>query len=76
MPAAGRRRPAEGFDIAVFANRWPAFAPPRGAAEVVVYTEDHEGSFAGLEPDRAERGSCGCGASATPSLARSRTSTT
>ncbi len=46
--------PLESFDIAVFPNRFPAFEAPDGAAEVVVYTDDHEGSFAGLAPERVE----------------------
>jgi UDPglucose--hexose-1-phosphate uridylyltransferase len=46
--------PAPSFEIAVFENRHPAFAPPNGAAEMVVYTDRHEGSFGALPPDRAE----------------------
>ncbi|HEV3283596.1 MAG TPA: galactose-1-phosphate uridylyltransferase [Solirubrobacteraceae bacterium] len=46
--------PFPSFEIAVFENRFPAFTPPHGAAEVVVYTPDHEGSFATLTPRRAE----------------------
>ncbi len=46
--------PLESFQIVVFDNRFPAFESPRGAAEVVVYTEDHDGSFGGLAPERAE----------------------
>jgi UDPglucose--hexose-1-phosphate uridylyltransferase len=46
--------PVEAFEIAVFDNRFPAFTGPRGAAEVVVYTDDHDGSFATLAPARAE----------------------
>jgi UDPglucose--hexose-1-phosphate uridylyltransferase len=42
------------FEIAVFDNRFPAFEPPHGAAEVVVYTDDHEASFATLPLARAE----------------------
>jgi UDPglucose--hexose-1-phosphate uridylyltransferase len=45
--------PFESFEIAVFENRFPAFEAPRGAAEVVVYTDDHGGSFATLAPQRA-----------------------
>jgi UDPglucose--hexose-1-phosphate uridylyltransferase len=45
--------PFETFEIAVFDNRFPTFQAPAGAAEVVVYTDDHDGSFAGLEPQRA-----------------------
>ena len=46
--------PFPAFDIAVFDNRFPAFEAPLGAAEVVVYTDRHDGSFATLAPDRAE----------------------
>jgi len=52
-PGRGGEVPDEGFEIAVFPNRWPAFEPPRGASEVVVYTDEHEGSFAGLPAQRA-----------------------
>jgi hypothetical protein len=34
--------PLPAFEIAVFDNRFPAFRAPRGAAEVVVYTDDHD----------------------------------
>jgi UDPglucose--hexose-1-phosphate uridylyltransferase len=46
--------PFESYEIAVFDNRFPAFEAPRGAAEVVVYTDRHDGSFASLEAERAE----------------------
>lgn len=46
--------PFPAFEIAVFDNRFPAFQAPGGAAEVVVYTDDHDASFAALEPERAE----------------------
>ena len=45
------RRAADGdpatphFEIAVFDNRFPAFEQPQGAAEVVVYTDEHDGSL-------------------------------
>ncbi len=45
--------PVEHFEIAVFDNRFPAFEAPCGAAEVVVYTDHHDGSFATLAPERA-----------------------
>jgi UDPglucose--hexose-1-phosphate uridylyltransferase len=45
--------PFPAFEIAVFDNRFPAFQAPRGAAEVVVYTDDHEASLATLERRRA-----------------------
>jgi UDPglucose--hexose-1-phosphate uridylyltransferase len=46
--------PFPSFEIAVFDNRFPAFQTPGGAAEVVVYTDDHDASFATLAPERAE----------------------
>ncbi len=46
--------PRPTFEIAVFDNRFPAFEAPDGAAEVVVYTADHDASFGSLEPQRAE----------------------
>ena len=46
--------PFPAFEIAVFDNRFPAFEAPHGAAEVVVYTDDHDASFATLDADRAE----------------------
>ncbi|HWG08904.1 MAG TPA: galactose-1-phosphate uridylyltransferase [Solirubrobacteraceae bacterium] len=46
--------PFPSFEIAVFDNRFPAFEAPGGAAEVVVYTDRHDGSFGGLAPGRAE----------------------
>ncbi len=46
--------PRPAFEIAVFDNRFPAFTSPHGAAEVVVYTDDHDGSFSTLSPERAE----------------------
>ena len=45
--------PFESFQIAVFDNRFPAFEAPSGAAEVVVYTDRHDGSFATLPSARA-----------------------
>jgi UDPglucose--hexose-1-phosphate uridylyltransferase len=46
--------PFPAFEIVVFENRFPAFEAPRGAAEVVVYTDRHDDSFGTLEPERAE----------------------
>jgi UDPglucose--hexose-1-phosphate uridylyltransferase len=46
--------PFPAFAIAVFENRFPAFQAPRGAAEVVVYTDRHDDSFGTLAPQRAE----------------------
>src|SRR5205807_2908721 len=46
--------PFPAFEIAVFDNRFPAFESPHGAAEVVVYTDDHDASFGTLPAARAE----------------------
>lgn len=46
--------PVPSFEIAVFDNRFPSFEAPHGAAEVVVYTDDHDASFGTLAPERAE----------------------
>src|ERR1700694_5677415 len=46
--------PFPSFEIVVFDNLFPTFEAPEGAAEVVVYTDEHEGSFAALAPERAE----------------------
>jgi UDPglucose--hexose-1-phosphate uridylyltransferase len=46
--------PFPAFEIAVFENRFPAFEAPRGAAEVIVYTDSHEGSLGTLSPQRAD----------------------
>jgi len=46
--------PAESFEIVVFENRFPAFEEPHGAAEVVVYTDDHDLSLGSLPASRAE----------------------
>jgi UDPglucose--hexose-1-phosphate uridylyltransferase len=46
--------PFPAFEIAVFENRFPAFQAPDGAAEVVVYTDRHDGSFGTLTPERAQ----------------------
>jgi len=46
--------PRVAFEIAVFENLFPAFEAPHGAAEVIVYTDSHEGSLATLAPQRAE----------------------
>jgi len=45
--------PFPAFEIAVFDNLFPAFSAPRGAAEVVVYTDSHHDSFGTLAPERA-----------------------
>jgi UDPglucose--hexose-1-phosphate uridylyltransferase len=46
--------PLPAFEIAVFDNRFPAFEAPHGAAEVVVYTDDHDSSLGALAPERVE----------------------
>jgi UDPglucose--hexose-1-phosphate uridylyltransferase len=46
--------PYSEFEIAVFDNRFPAFEAPGGTAEVIVYTDQHDGSFATLSDERAE----------------------
>jgi UDPglucose--hexose-1-phosphate uridylyltransferase len=46
--------PFPAFEIAVFENRFPAFEAPHGAAEVIVYTDSHEGSLGTLSLERAE----------------------
>jgi UDPglucose--hexose-1-phosphate uridylyltransferase len=46
--------PFPSFEIVVFDNLFPTFESPEGAAEVVVYTDQHHGSFGGLPPERAE----------------------
>jgi UDPglucose--hexose-1-phosphate uridylyltransferase len=50
--------PAARFEAAVFENRFPAMVPwppAGGTCEVVVYTDEHEGSFATLPAPRLER---------------------
>jgi UDPglucose--hexose-1-phosphate uridylyltransferase len=46
--------PVAAFEIAVFDNLFPTFRAPQGAAEVIVYTDSHQGSFGTLAPERAE----------------------
>jgi UDPglucose--hexose-1-phosphate uridylyltransferase len=46
--------PLPAYEIVVFENRFPAFESTQGAAEVVVYTDDHDSSFGALTPQRAE----------------------
>jgi UDPglucose--hexose-1-phosphate uridylyltransferase len=46
--------PFPAFEIVVFDNLFPSFEAPEGAAEVVVYTDEHHGTFAGLAPERAQ----------------------
>ena len=45
--------PLPAFEIVVFDNRFPAFREPMGAAEVLVYTDDHDASFGSLPRERA-----------------------
>jgi UDPglucose--hexose-1-phosphate uridylyltransferase len=54
-PGHSTEIPATRFEAAVFENRFPAMVPARpagGSCEVVVYTQEHEGSFATLPADR------------------------
>ncbi len=53
-PGTETEIPFPAFEIAVFDNLFPAFESPHGAAEVVVYTDRHDASFATLPPSRAE----------------------
>jgi UDPglucose--hexose-1-phosphate uridylyltransferase len=46
--------PLPAYEIVVFDNRFPAFTAPEGAAEVVVYSDDHDASFGSLAAERAE----------------------
>jgi UDPglucose--hexose-1-phosphate uridylyltransferase len=46
--------PRAAFEIAVFDNLYPTFRAPEGAAEVIVYTDSHHGSFGTLAAERAE----------------------
>jgi UDPglucose--hexose-1-phosphate uridylyltransferase len=46
--------PFPSFEIVVFDNRFPSFESPDGGAEVVVYTDQHHGSFGRLAAERAE----------------------
>ncbi|MEE1929454.1 galactose-1-phosphate uridylyltransferase [Streptomyces sp. TRM 70351] len=45
--------PDDGYEVAVFENRFPSFAGGRGRCEVVCFTDDHEASFASLTEERA-----------------------
>src|SRR6059058_6142097 len=50
--------PAARFQAAVFENRFPAMVPwppAGGLCEVVVYTDEHDGSFASLPAERLDR---------------------
>ncbi len=43
----------DSYDVRTFVNRWPALPDQR--AEVVLYTPDHDATFAALDIDGAER---------------------
>lgn len=45
--------PADGYDVAVFENRFPSLAGDSGRCEVVCFTPDHDASFADLTEERA-----------------------
>ena len=57
--AAGRSTeiPASAFDVAVFENRFPSMLSSAGGGvcEVVVYTDEHDGSFSSLPAASLER---------------------
>jgi len=57
-PGHSSEIPASHFEAAVFENRFPAMVPERpsgGVCEVVVYTEEHDGSFATLSAQQLVR---------------------
>ncbi|GHC64283.1 galactose-1-phosphate uridylyltransferase [Streptomyces cinnamoneus] len=45
--------PAADYEVVVFENRFPSLSGDRGRCEVVCFTDDHDASFAGLDPGRA-----------------------
>jgi len=45
--------PAPSYSVAVFQNRFPALGPGGGHCEVVVFSSDHDASFADLTPAQA-----------------------
>ncbi|MFF1959101.1 galactose-1-phosphate uridylyltransferase [Streptomyces sp. NPDC058220] len=45
--------PADGYEVAVFENRFPSLAGDAGRCEVVCFTSDHDASFADLTEERA-----------------------
>jgi UDPglucose--hexose-1-phosphate uridylyltransferase len=58
QPGHSTEIPAARFQAAVFENRFPAMVPARpsgGVCEVVVYTDQHEGSFASLSESQLGR---------------------
>jgi len=56
-PGHSTEIPASAFDAAVFENRFPAMVPASGGGvcEVVVYTDQHDSSFASLSQVALER---------------------
>jgi UDPglucose--hexose-1-phosphate uridylyltransferase len=57
-PGRSSEVPAARFHAAVFENRFPAMVPwppAGGTCEVVVYTDEHDGSFAALPAARLEQ---------------------
>jgi len=53
-PGHSSEIPASRYQAAVFENRFPAMVAPGGHCEVVVYTDQHDGSFATLPDDRLQ----------------------
>ena len=45
----------EPYLVKAFPNRWPPFAPGRGAAEIVLYSPDHDVSLASIGVEGARR---------------------
>ena len=45
----------EPYQVKAFPIRWPPFAPGRGAAEVVLYSPDHDASLASIGVEGARR---------------------
>jgi UDPglucose--hexose-1-phosphate uridylyltransferase len=57
-PGHSSEIPASRFEAAVFENRFPAMVPwppAGGSCEVVVYTDEHDGSFATLPAQRLDQ---------------------
>ncbi|MEU3601207.1 galactose-1-phosphate uridylyltransferase [Streptomyces sp. NPDC006798] len=52
-PGRATEIPADGYEVAVFENRFPSLAGETGRCEVVCFTSDHHASFADLGEDRA-----------------------
>ncbi len=49
----GGREAPDPYEVRAFTNRWPPF--PDGRAEIVLYTPDHDASFAGLTALQARK---------------------